>query len=140
MFRGLTLFFGFVERLLEHLSDFSLYFVSLTGESFWSSSRAVFKIFRRNMLLGFTADSMAQLVFTVTTGAAAVLIGLLGYGFISQSLMSPYGMAGAVLFAFVTWYVLKFFTGIFADTYASHALIVLIDGHVGWMPCLCALQ
>lgn len=80
------------------------------------------------MLLGFTADSIAQLMFAVATGAAAILTGLFSYGFISQSLASPHGMVGAVLFTFVTWYALRFFTSIFSNTYRAALFAILMMG------------
>lgn len=116
LLRGVTLCVGFVERLTEHISDLSLYFVALTGEGFWTSSRAVFKIFRRNMLLSFTADALAQFIFTVTTVAVAGLTGLFSYIFASHILKNTHGWVSAMLFSLLTWYVLRLFTGIFSDT------------------------
>lgn len=53
---------GFVERLLEHVTDFALYHVALTGDSFCTSGRAVYKIFRRNLLVGLTTGKLFILI------------------------------------------------------------------------------
>lgn len=101
----------------------------MTGEGFWTSSRTVFKIFRRNMLLSFTADTLAQLLMTISTAAAAGLTGLISFVFIAHVLQSPYGWVGATLFSLLIWYVLRYFTSIFSDTYPSLSPII-IDGQL----------
>ena len=125
--KSLGLFFGFVERLFEHITDLSIYYVALTGESFWSSGRTVFKVFRRNMLLGFTTDTLSNLIFMISTTAVAAITGLSSYIFIAHVLHSPYGFSGAVLFALLTWYVLRFFTSIFSDTMDAAFVCFAID-------------
>lgn len=107
---------GFIERLLEHVTDLAIYVIVLTGDGFWSSGRTVFKIFRRNMLVGFTTDMIAQLIFTISTTAIAAFTGLFSYFFIAHVLDSSYGFNGAIVFSIITWYVLRFFTSIFSDT------------------------
>ncbi|PJF16519.1 hypothetical protein PSACC_03715 [Paramicrosporidium saccamoebae] len=125
--RSVTLFFGFVERLVEHLSDLALYTVALTGEGFWSAGRTLFKVFRRNMLLSFTTDALAVLLFTISTTAVAAITGLFSYIFVAHGLQSQYGFNAAMLFSLLTWYVLRFFTGIFSDTMDASFVCFAID-------------
>lgn len=127
LLRNVNLFFGFIERLVEHLTDLSLYTVALTGEGFWSASRTLFKIFRRNMLLSFTTDTLALLIFTISTTAVAALTGLSSFIFISHGLHSQYGFNGAMLFSLLTWYVLRFFTAVFTDTMDASFVCFAID-------------
>lgn len=115
--KSANLFFGFLERFLEHVSEMAIYVVVLTGDNFWTSSRSVFKIFRRNMIVGFTTDMVAQIIFMASTLAAASIVGLGGYFFITHILNLSYGFNGAIIYGLICWYVLRFFTSIFSDTY-----------------------
>jgi hypothetical protein len=118
---------GFIERLFEHVTDLAIYVVVLTGEGFWPSGRTVLKIFRRNMLIGFTTDLVAQMILIISTTTVAGLIGLSGYIFISHALQSPFGFNGAMIFSILTWYVLRFFTSIFSDTMDATFVCFAID-------------
>lgn len=111
------MFFGFIERLFEHVTDLAIYVVTLTGDSFWASGRTVFKIFRRNMLVSFTTDLLSQLIFAISTTAVAALTGLTSYIFVAHILHSSYGFNASLIFSVLTWYALRFFTSIFSDTY-----------------------
>ena len=49
---------GFVEKLIEHVSQFAIYYVALKGDGFCRSGKAILRIFRRNLLLGFTTGKV----------------------------------------------------------------------------------
>lgn len=53
---SLTIISNFIDRLLEHLNDYAIYYSSFTGDDFCSSGRAVVKIFRRTMILGLSTS------------------------------------------------------------------------------------
>lgn len=116
MLKSIDMFLGFVERIFEHVTDLAIYFVALTGEGFWDSGRAVLKIFRRNMLIGFTTDTIALSVFAISTTVVAAVTGLGSYMFVSHVLESKFGFMTVMLFSLLTWYILRFFTSIFSDT------------------------
>lgn len=99
------------------------------------------------MLVGFTTDMLAQLIFAISTTAVAALTGLASYIFVAHFLHSTYGFNASIIFSILTWYVLRFFTSIFSDTYTKRAasrpaltcsFLVSLSLHVEWMPVLFA--
>lgn len=55
---SLTVISNFIDRLLEHLNDYAIYYSSFTGDDFCSSGRSAMKIFRRTMILGLSTSKL----------------------------------------------------------------------------------
>lgn len=120
-------FIGFLEKLVEHITEFALYHVTLTGESLCKSGRAVSKIFRRNALLSFTTDYIAEMILFLSTLAIAALTGMGSFTFASHILKSQYGWAVGMLFTVLSWYILRFFSSIYTDTMDVALLCYVMD-------------
>lgn len=117
----------FLEKLVEHVTDFAVYYVALSGESFCKSGRSAVRIFKRNAVLGLTTDLIAQMIFSLTTIVVAVLCGLTSYTFASHSMHSQYAWASGVLFGLLSWYILQLFADIYSDTLDVTFLCYAID-------------
>lgn len=116
-----------MERLFEHITDLAMYFTALTGESFWSSGRSVVRIFRRNMLVGFTTDMLSQVLFSTASICASALVGMGSFVFVAHILRSEYGFQTSILFSLLVWYILRIFTSIFSDTMDATFICFAID-------------
>lgn len=122
---GATL--AFCEKLVEHVTDFAIYNVALTGESLCTSGRSVTRIFKRNTLLGLTTDAVARLIFSCTIILVATLTGLGSYGFASHVLKSEYGWVAGMLFGVLSWHILQIFAEIYSATMDVAFLCYAID-------------
>ena len=94
---GLTFLANFLSRLVEHVSDYALYQSAISSESFFSSGRTVYRLFRRNMLLAMTTDLMTRTLFLLATGFSALLSGLAAYLFAVNVVKSEYGWVTGAL-------------------------------------------
>lgn len=117
----------FVEKLVEHVTDFAVYYVALSGESFCKSGRSVVRTFKRNALLGATTDLISRMIFSISTFLVSVLTGLTSYVFTSHVLKSQYGWVSAILFGLLSWYILQIFADIYSDTLDVMFLCYAID-------------
>lgn len=124
---GISSIVLFLEKLVEHVTDYAVYYVALSGESFCKSGRSVVRIFKRNAILGLTTDLIAQLIFSVTTIVVAILSGLASYTFVSHALKSQYAWASGVLFGLLSWYILQLFADIYSDALDVTFLCYAID-------------
>jgi hypothetical protein len=117
----------FVEKLVEHVTDFAIYYAALSGESFCKSGRSVVRTFKRNALLGATTDLISRMIFSISTFLVSVLTGLTSYVFTSHVLKSQYGWVSGALFGLLSWYILQIFADIYSDTLDVMFLCYAID-------------
>jgi len=126
-FSGVDSIVQIIERLLDHITGFTIYYVPLSGESFCKSGRTVLRLLKRNALLGFTTDSVSKLIFNGSVLIVSSAAGLSSYAWACHSLHSPYGWFTGVLYGCLAWCILKMFSGIYSTTMDVTFLCYAID-------------
>lgn len=118
---------SFLEKLVEHMTEFAIYHASISGEALCKSGRSVTRILRRNLALGLSIDYVAKIILHVSTLAIAAMSGMTSYVFASHVLKSNYGWLTGMLFSVLSWYILEFFSSIYSDTMDVALLCYALD-------------
>jgi hypothetical protein len=119
--------FAFIERLVEQVTDFSLFYVALTREPFFTASRSVFTVFRRNLLTAFVSDFTGQVLFTVTGVLVSTCTAAITFLLSQHALHLHASLYTSALFAGLSWFILHFFAGIFSAAIDSAFLCYALD-------------
>lgn len=126
-FSGVHSIMQIIERLLDHVTGFTIYYVPLSGESFCKSGRSVLRLLKRNALLSFTTDSISKLIFNGSVLIVSSIAGLSSYAWACHSLHSSYGWFTGIIYGSLAWCILKMFSGIYSTTMDVTFLCYAID-------------
>ena len=118
---------GFFERILEHITQFALYYVALKGEGFFTSGRTIARIFRRNLLTSWISTYVTQVVFLTSALVTSLVSGVSVYVFAATVLNSEHLVSMTVLYSAIAWYLMMFYSNIVIDTMDATFMCYAVD-------------
>jgi hypothetical protein len=119
-FKIISFIISVLSRFLNDISAYTLVYVGLTGESFWTSGLNCSRLFRRNLILGLFTTSVSRLI---SFSGKFLISGVVGVYWLQYHQYEQNGFQwwtdSTMAFA-VPFYIMGIFTHVFETTYINN--------------------
>lgn len=113
--------------LIDSVNKFALAYAALSGESFCTSNKVSFSIFRRNLLDRFAVSAISHFIVKIWVYAVSLLFGLSILTYSVNSVGTIYGWAAGALTGLISYFVLQFYSNLILNIVDSLFMCYAID-------------